>query len=289
MRRLPTQLKILTPYAALLIRKGSEKTVVISDLHIGWEVALSEEGVHVPSQTSKLLERINNIILSEKPDCLLFLGDIKHTVAKIELEEWHDVPDFFEEVSRKVSEVKVILGNHDGNLEALLPENVKILPKRGTIIGDIGLFHGHTWPDVELLGCGTLVAGHVHPVVGFKDPIGFRITRQVWVRAPCDGNLLANFVLKRCGIKFSKGEKTEDFLKSNFNIDLKASSLLIMPSFNDFLGGQIVNLSNFARQKRFEEFIGPVLRSGSVNLWKAEVYLLDGTFLGFLDHLRKLS
>ena len=96
------KLSLLSSHAALIVNEDSEKTLVISDLHIGWEISLAEEGIYVPSQTVKLLERLKRIIASEKPDRLLILGDVKHTVAKIETEEWRDVPRFFEEICKIV-------------------------------------------------------------------------------------------------------------------------------------------------------------------------------------------
>ena len=60
-----------------------------------------------------------------------------------------------------------------------------------------------------------------------------------------------------------------------------------MPSFNDFLGGQAINRRIVGGSKESRaEYIGPVLRSGAVDLDNAEVYLLDGTFLGKIEHLR---
>ena len=284
-----TQSILLSPDAAFMLLNGSERVMVISDLHIGWEVALANEGVHVPSQTGRLLERLKNVISSEKPDRIVVLGDVKHTVQKIGVEEWRDVPWFFEEVSKNVSKVQVVPGNHDGDLEALLPESVELLSPRGTIIGDVGLFHGHTWPDVKMLGCTTLVAGHVHPVVAFSDPMGFRITRQVWVRAPCDSLLLAKFVLKGNGVSVKKGEEPKAVLKAKFGVELRAEKFVIAPSLNDYLGGQAVNVSSIPKRRKFEGFIGPVLHSGSVNLDKAEAYLLDGTFLGAIEQRKKLG
>ena len=282
------KLNLLSPYAALIINEDSKKTLVISDLHIGWEISLVEEGIYVPSQTAKILERLKRIITSEKPDGLLILGDIKHTVAKIETEEWRDVPRFFEEICRIVSKVQVIPGNHDGDIEALLPEGVEILPPRGTIIGDLGFFHGHTWPLLEMLGCKTLVIGHVHPIIAFKDPIGFRITRQVWIKAPCNTRKLAESMFKGHNLRVKKEEGIDEVLEK-LNISLNVNSLIIMPSFNDFLGGQAVNTYGLTRQEKFKGFIGPVLRSGSIDFEKAEIYLLDGTFLGSLSQFRKLA
>ncbi len=278
----------LTPHAALIINEDSEKTLVISDLHIGWEISLIEEGIYVPSQTAKLLERLKRIIISEKPHRLLVLGDVKHTVAKIETEEWRDIPIFFEEICKIVPKVQVIPGNHDGEIEALLPERVEILPSRGVIIGDTGLFHGHTWPLLEMLSCKTLVVGHVHPVLTFKDPIGFRISRQVWVKAPCDGQMLARAMLKGHGLRVKRKESIDDLLEK-LGVSLNIERLIIMPSFNDFLGGQAINAYRLTKQQKFKGFIGPVLRSGSIDFDRAEIYLLDGTFLGSLSRLRKLS
>jgi putative SbcD/Mre11-related phosphoesterase len=282
-------LKLLSPYAALIIKKESEKILVISDLHIGWEAALANDGIYLPSQIDRLLEKLHYIITSEKPNYLLVLGDIKHTVDKIRMEEWHDVPRFFDEICNIVPEVYVIPGNHDGDIGALLPEKVKVSSPRGFIIGDIGFFHGHTWPLIKLLGCNTLVIGHLHPVVVFKDPLGFRVSKPVWVKAKCKKNLLARFLLKRHKIKLKTDEDPQDQLRKKFNIDLKAENLVILPSFNDFLGGQAINKTTISRAKRFKEFIGPILRSGSVMLENGEVYLLDGTFLGLLDNLRKIN
>jgi len=282
------KLNLLPPYAALVIDEDSKKTLVISDLHIGWEISLIEEGIHVPSQTSKLLERLEQIIAQEKPDRLLILGDVKHTVAKIETEEWRDVPRFFEEICSFVPEVQVIPGNHDGEIEALLPERVKILPSRGIRIGDVGFFHGHTWPFLEMLNCRSLVIGHVHPVITFRDPIGFRITRRVWVKAPCNNLVLAKAILRGHNLRVKRKESIIDSLKK-LDISLNVNELIIMPSFNDFLGGQTVNTYSLAKQQKFKGFIGPVLRSGSIDFEAAEIYLLDGTFLGSLGHLEKIT
>jgi metallophosphoesterase superfamily enzyme len=215
------------------------------------------------------------------------LGDIKDAIAKVEIEEWRDIPDFFETINEKVADIQVVLGNHDGNLEPLLPETIKIIPPTGTIFGDVGLFHGHAWPAPELLGCRSLVTGHVHPTVAIRDPMGFRMTRQVWVKAPCDGEQLAKSLLKHLGAK--KSSNNLSTLDSQVKGKLKVSQLFIMPSFNQFLGGRPINERKVVKREKTGAFIGPVLRSGSVNLNEAEIYLLDGTFLGTVEQLKALS
>ena len=280
-------IKPIQPYPALLLRRKPERVLVVADLHIGWEAPLTQKGVHVPSQTPKILDRILQLIKTCKPTCLIFLGDVKHAIAKVEMEEWRDIPDFFEALEKKVPDIQVVPGNHDGNLEPLLPETVKILPSTGVVFGNVGLFHGHAWPAPELLGCRSLVTGHVHPMVAFRDPMGFRITRQVWVKAACDGQRLAKSLFKRLGVKVKANPSI--LLRDRFNVRLRVSQLFIMPSFNEFLGGQLVNKRKLGKATKSRAFIGPVLRSGSINLDDAETYLLDGTFLGNVNQLKSLS
>jgi len=277
------------PYPALLLRTRTERILVIADLHIGWEIALVQEGIHVPSQTPKILTKLLRLIDLCKPTSLLLLGDVKHTLAKVELEEWEDVPSFFEALLKKVSDIKVILGNHDGNLEPLLPENVKLLPSTGIAIGEAGFFHGNAWPAPELLACRSLVMGHVHPTVAFKDLMGFRITVQVWVKAKLNGELLAKAFLKNLRIQVEANVNAVKLLYRKVNVRLKASELFIMPYFNDFLGGRPINRSGGDRYPRAIEYLGPVLRSGSVDFDNAETYLLDGAFLGMVKQLKSLS
>ena len=277
-----------SPFPALLLRRGSERVLVVADLHIGWEVSLAERGVHVPSQTPKMLDKMLQLIKLCRPTSLIFLGDVKHAIAKVVMGEWRDIPDFFETISKKVPNIQVILGNHDGNLEPLLPKTVELLPSKGAVLWDVGFFHGHAWPTPELLGCRNLVTAHVHPMVAFRDPMGFRITRQVWIKATCNCAKLAGPFLKHMRIKVDTDPVT--LLNKRFGVKVKPSSkFLIMPSFNDFLGGQTINKRVLRKGVRSRAFIGPVLRCGSVDIDNAETYLLDGTFVGTIEQLRKLS
>jgi len=276
----------LPPYPAAIIKTQKTSAIVIADLHIGWEIALAQKGIHVPSQTPKILAKLTSLISTYKPEKLFILGDIKHTVATAEIGEWRDVPDFFNELRRQVQEICVVRGNHDGNLEPLLPENIELAPAAGTIFGEVGLFHGHQWPTPALLQCRTLIMGHVHPVVAFRDPGGFRITRQVWIKAACNGAQLARVLLQKHRIKI--GKTPEETLRKYYKIKPLTTQLFIIPPFNDFLGGKPLNEKNL-RDTRKQMIVGPVLRSETVDLENAETYLLDGTFLGTIAQLRRLD
>ena len=284
---MPTHLTLLTPHPAALIKTQKARTLVIADLHIGWEIALARKGIHVPTQMPRLLKKAIELISRYEPQALLVLGDVKHTVATAETGEWHDVPEFFDALNERIADIRVVRGNHDGNLEPLLPENIEILPATGITMGDVGLFHGHRWPSPALLKCRTLVMGHVHPVVVFRDPAGFRITRQVFLKAKCEKTQLAKIVLEKHKVRIEKNP--EETLWKRYRIKPRTSQLFILPSFNEFLGGRPLNRREFAGNVKSRRTMGPVLRSEAVDMENAEAYLLDGTFLGTLSQLRTLS
>ena len=274
---------------SLLLQGEGERVLVVGDLHIGWEITLSQQGIHVPSQTSKLADRLIDIISKSSPSKIVFLGDVKHSVVGAELEEWKDIPEFFEKIVPLVSDIQVIQGNHDGNIEPMTPRQVKIIPPGGIALwGRYGLFHGHAWPAAELLGCESLIQGHLHPVVAFTDALGYRITRPVWVRAPCDPMKLARAILKET--KRRRIKNIEATVKERYGVELRVSRCLFAPPFNDFLGGRPINV----RQRpglgwtRIDSF-GPLLRGGIVKMNEAEVQLLDGTYLGTVKQLRAFA
>lgn len=279
-------LKLLLPHPAALIKTEGTKTLVIADPHLGWEMSLQNKGIHIPSQTTKLLEKLVAILSKHKPDELLILGDVKYTVVAAKPGEWHDIPEFFSNLENCVKVITIMRGNHDANLEPLLPENVKILPANGTILGNFGLFHGHKWPSPTLLKCKTFMMGHLHPVVLFRDPAGFKITKQVWVKAKCNTTQLSKTLLEKQRIKIIG--TPEETLKKHYNFKPNTRQLFIMPSFNDFLGGRPINITKPHNRRQTRTMIGPVLRSEAVDLDNSEIYLLDGTYLGTLDQLRRM-
>ena len=257
---------------------------MIGDLHIGWEVTLGQQGIHVPSQTSKMLQRLIAIIEQKHPSRLILLGDVKHSVTGTELEEWRDVPEFFEKLIKLVPSIQVVVGNHDGNLEPLTPSKVELLSPSGIALWSrFGLLHGHAWPSPELLGCEILILGHLHPAVTLRDALGYRLTRPAWVTAPCNARKLVQGTLRTAGVRTKV--KAELALEEKFGVKLKTTRCIFVPPFNDFLGGRPVN-SKRMEETHAGEGLGPILRSGAVDLNEAEVHLLDGTYLGRVKQLK---
>lgn len=277
-------LTLLMPNAAAMVKTAKTKTIVIADPHLGWETALQPKGIHIPSQTPKILHKLVMLLSKYKPNTLLILGDLKYTVVTAKAGEWHDIPEFLNELKQHVSSISIVRGNHDANLEPLLPEKISLLPASGTIIGDIGFFHGHKWPSPALLKCKTLIMGHLHPMLVFRDPAGFRITKQAWVKVPCKSETLTKLLLRKSGLKIEG--TPEATLKKHYKFKPQTAQIFVMPSFNDFLGGKPVNEVKQRKKAEGGALIGPVLRSEAVDIDNAELYLLDGTYIGTLNQLR---
>lgn len=237
----------------LLLVEGKERILVAADLHLGLEHELWMGGVSIPSQTEKILARLQEYVAQIVPDRLLLLGDLKHNVPKTSWQERREIPDFLRRLSATVK-VEIVPGNHDNNLADMAPLGIRVRPSSGFVLDGVGYFHGHTWPDEKIMHADQLVAGHLHPAVRLKDPLGYSLTRSVWVRAP----LLPEPVQGHYG----------------FASD---AEIIIMPAFNDLCGGLPLN-------EPCDDLRGPLLTM--VDCEHARLYLRDGTDLGRLEEIK---
>ena len=109
-------IKILYPHPALLLNDNNEKHIVISDLHIGFEERFTKKGISIQSSTTKMQNVLRELIIKEKPNDVIILGDIKDSFVSVTKSERIEVPRFFREIS-KLSDIRIIPGNHDGNIK----------------------------------------------------------------------------------------------------------------------------------------------------------------------------
>jgi hypothetical protein len=250
--------------AALMLKLGKERVLVVTDLHLGIEGEMALKGVSLPSQIPRTKDKLTQLLEKRKPDRLIMLGDVKHNVPVASWQEWRELPGFFEDISKIVS-VEIVPGNHDGDIAGMVPKSVKINDARGVLLGKrklVGLLHGHAWPSPELMKAELLVIGHNHPAVEFRDELGGRTVEPIWLKA--------------------KLRKEKLPKKLQMHVKEGPPELLVMPAFGELVMGAPVN------RRMPEELIGPIFRSGAVKLEEAEVYLLDGTFLGTVGESRKL-
>lgn len=276
-------IRLLTPWPAMLV-EAEERLLLATDFHLGIEYELAKMGINIPYQTDRFREELLSLVREHKPDRVLLLGDIKHGVPITSFQEKREIPLFFSALQEEVARVDVIRGNHDGNIQNLVSEDVKIHPSKGLVLGDefkIAALHGHAWPYPKVLGADLIVMGHNHPAVRLNTPLGVRITRRVWVRGKVDPVPLAQAFLEQEGQK-PEGDPLEAF-RELFGSGVAASQLVVMPTFNDLMGGLPVNTDNP------KTLLGPLFRTGAVDVEGFDVYLLDGTFLGQVGFLRTLA
>ncbi len=243
-----------------LVVENTFKTLVIADVHLGIEWELYQSGFSIPSQVEKRKMRIHDYIRKVKPERIVLLGDIKHNVPITSWQERQEVPEFLKELSA-LAHLDIVPGNHDGDIEELIPENVTLHGMRGFVLDDVGYFHGHTWPDVELFSASHVVMSHNHPTIRFTDSLGHGVSEEVWIRT--------YFIEK--AIKEHYGE-----------IKWSSPEVIIMPAFNELCGGIPFN------ESIHEELLGPVFANHAIELEKARAFLLDGTDLGTIGSIKKL-
>ncbi|MEM3640953.1 MAG: hypothetical protein QXH37_03405, partial [Candidatus Bathyarchaeia archaeon] len=98
---------------------------------------------------------------------------------------------------------------------------------------------------------------------------------------------LTRILLEKNEIKIENNP--QETLLKHYGIKPKTSQLFIMPSFNEYLGGKPLNEKNSSVETKSEKIVGPILRTSAVDVENAEIYLLDGTFLGALSQLSILE
>ncbi len=222
-------------------------SLVIGDLHIGVEAHLGAKGIHLTSRTDTMFDAVIEAAGTDV-DRIIMIGDIKDSVPGSTKQEYREIPVFCDRLLEHFAEVCIVRGNHDTSIEEFVPGAVRIYPATGMVSGNIGLVHGHTWPSPEVMSRKTLVLGHCHPTVLFKDGVGTHVSEPCWVRG---------------SFTSAKNERYETL----------PESFIIVPAFNRLLGGSPVNAID-------TPLLGPIMNSDLVDLDNSHLYLLDGIYLG---------
>jgi len=195
----------------LLIEEAKEKTLVVGDMHFGYEHELSEAGVMILRQMFEgLVLGLEKAMKSAgKIDRVVFLGDIKHGFSGINRQEWSDLIRLFDFLSEKCPEIVLIKGNHDNYLKNVV-ERWKKEKKRGVSVevyehytlGEYCFLHGDKdFEEIYDKKIKCWVVGHAHPAVVLREG--------------------------------AKREKYKCFLAGNF----KGKKIVIVPSFAEFVEG----------------------------------------------------
>jgi hypothetical protein len=228
------------------LAKGS--WLCIADIHLGTSRELAVKGITVPDQVEKFVAKISGLREKTGARGLILLGDVKHNVTGVNLAEMREIPEFLEQLTQKFDKIVIVKGNHDGNIEKVIPPHLdeKISVKKDFLLGDTLFTHGHRNLASRAAASNsikTIVIGHNQPAVYFRDSLRARYIEPCWVRGPLGGNL-------------------------------KGKDLIIVPAFNDVRGNTLINR---------QELLGPI--AAKLDTKSAHTYLLDGTDLGTIKSL----
>ena len=236
-----------------IVLEEKTKHLVITDLHIGFENLLSRKKIFLGSNSSvkQITDNVSNLIRRENIDSLILLGDIKSSIQYIAKNEWNDIPYFFDEI-KKEFDITLVPGNHDSNIQKLVPDGVSMISSKGLVIDDVLLTHGHSIPTENFSNVNRIIMGHIHPVF-FQD------------------NSLVN------------GQRVWISLKSRKDLIFPSRSgeiqVTVIPSFNPYF---------YTTQKpHYKKSISPIIekiKNDSI----AKIITLDGAIIGNEAELQDL-
>ena len=161
---------LLLPQKAIYWKE--QKTILLSDLHIGKISHFRKAGIPVPQEgLQNNFNRLNEIIANNNPAKILFVGDLFHSDVN---QEWNQFCAWRKQYPG--IKMDIVLGNHDR-----LPENfcntyqIDIYPTE-LIIGPFTFAHH---PREEYQAEEYVISGHVHPVISLGG-----LARQ-YLTVPC--------------------------------------------------------------------------------------------------------
>ncbi len=210
-----------------------EKTIIINDLHLGYEEALHHKGILLPKfQLQEIIAQLRRILQRAKPETIILNGDVKHEFGKVLRQEWKEVLQFIDVLAKGVSRIIIIQGNHDPILQPIaLRRGIEVVKQYK--LANTLVVHGDALIETD---AKRLIIGHEHPAVSIREG--------------------------------SKWEKYKCFLKGKW----KGKEVIAVPSFNPLLEGTDVlkeeTLSPYLKNVRnFEVFVvskGEVFGFGKV-------------------------
>lgn len=156
-------------------------TVVISDLHLGYEKALEEEGMYLPRfNTDSIREALNRIICRYEPKRIVLLGDIKHDFKRTRYEGKEEVRRIAE-LLLNTADVVAVKGNHDNFLQNIL-QDVDIMAVDYVDLCGFRMEHGHTDS-----GKRPVIIGHEHPSVRISGSVSGGVKLQCFLHMKKEG------------------------------------------------------------------------------------------------------
>ncbi len=225
----------------------TNKALIVTDFHIGYEEALNKQGLLVPRfQFPEIMKRLEKIFIklkNKKIDRIIINGDLKHEFGAISEQEWRHTLNLLDFFGQHCKEIILIKGNHDTILGPIAKKrNIRVLehylispiikkPFKKFTINKLLIIHGDKIPNKDLLkDVSTVIIGHEHPAVSVRQGPRAELFKAYLIGRWKNKNLIAqpSFNLVVEGTDVLKEETLSPFLKNNlknFNVIIVGDKL----------------------------------------------------------------
>lgn len=165
----------------------SSSSLVLADIHLGYESALASTGVFLPRIQLRSAIRLLSESLSALPwpARVVIDGDLKHVFEKLTRQERAEIARLgrWLATDSRVKEAIVVRGNHDTFIAPLLRDlGIELVEDCLELGRGVVAAHGHKRPGCEF---ETLIIGHEHPAIQV-DVGGARVKLPVLLDVPLD-------------------------------------------------------------------------------------------------------
>jgi len=153
-------------------------TLVLADLHLGFERELASRGVFLPHfQYQDIKTAVSSIINRISPRQVIIDGDLKHKFGERTTQELNEVVDLLDYLTQNTEKVIIIRGNHDNFVRGLFGKYPKSqFIEEAYSEGVFAFAHGHQIPfGMETLESEVTIIGHEHPAIALRDDVGARV------------------------------------------------------------------------------------------------------------------
>jgi putative SbcD/Mre11-related phosphoesterase len=142
----------------------AERTVVVADVHVGYELAAGRRGGYLPPVASghEIGLRVAQLATALGASRLVIAGDLRHSTRDVDALERDELAGFAAAVRRTVT-LDVVLGNHDRG-DAL----VDVAAVHALRVGEVDVVHHPPSTPPER----WTICGHLHPRLTLRDETG---------------------------------------------------------------------------------------------------------------------
>jgi len=164
------------------------RTLIIADVHLGYEDAMARTGVFLPRlQLRKAIRVLSDALASLPwPARVVINGDLKHVFERLTRQEKAEIARLARWLSTdsRVKEAILVRGNHDTFVAPLLGDlGIDLVEDCLEVGSGIVAAHGHKRPSCTF---ETAIIGHEHPSIQV-DVGGARVRLPVMLDVPLKG------------------------------------------------------------------------------------------------------